>query len=232
MTVNEILGWSPDQFMRLTKPELKEATQILASAGNKRIKRAQAEGFGSASIDAVLKKGKFSTADKSFAQLRNEFTRARAFLQSKTGTLSEIAKFKKESIAALEEASGLKISPSQFDTFWRAYEELRKNDPSIAEKGFKYAVLEQIDSIMKESEDELTVDDIVERLQGKLTDIYEVNQKMTSEAEESATDLGAWLDELPEVPEEKRSRIDHEEEQRRTTGAYRAYQKKARRKRT
>ena len=102
MTVNEILGWSPDQFMRLTKPELKEATQILASAGNKRIKRAQAEGFGSASIDAVLKKGKFSTADKSFAQLRNEFTRARSFLQSKTGTLSEIAKFKKESIAILK----------------------------------------------------------------------------------------------------------------------------------
>lgn len=228
MTVNEILGWSPDQFMRLTKPELKEATQILASAGNKRIKRAQAEGFGSASIDAVLKKGKFSTADKSFAQLRNEFTRARSFLQSKTGTLSEIAKFKKESIAALEEASGLKISPSQFDTFWRAYEELRKNDPSIAEKGFKYAVLEQIDSIMKEHEEDMTVEDIVNELQGKLNDIYETNQMMTSEAEESATDLGAWLDELPEVPEERRSGADEED----TRSAARAAQRKSRRKRT
>ena len=123
MKWQDIVDISPEEFMQLSKEELKARVQILASAGNKRLKRAQEKGFSSPSIEAVLKKGKFSTKDKSFAQLRNEFIRAKQFLQSKTGTLGEFNKFKRHALAQLTKESGIKITPEQFDTFWRAYEE-------------------------------------------------------------------------------------------------------------
>lgn len=227
MKWQDLVDITPEQFMQMGKQELKEATQILASAGNKRLKRAQEKGFTSPSIETVLTKGKFSTKDKSFNELRNEFVRARNFLESKTGTLSEYNKFKRDTIKSLHEKSGIEISQSQFDNFWRAYEELKKNNPAIANKGLKYAVLEEINKLQKDNE-ELDVDTIVFALQGEVDRIYQESQEQQAQAEENASELGEWLDQLPEAP--KTSDYNVFEDENRTRKAYEAYRKKARRR--
>lgn len=188
MTWQEIANMGPDKFNKLSKQDLKSYTQILASTGNKRLKRAQQTGFSSPSIEAVQQKGKFSTAGKNVNQLRNEFMRAKRFLESKTGTLSEFKKFRTESIEALNKAAGIKISPAQFDKFWRAYEELKKQNPSLAAKGLKYAVLEEIDKVQKDNKN-IDVDNIVNTIQNNLNQIYETQQEQTMQAEINASEI-------------------------------------------
>lgn len=225
MRWQDLVNMTPEQFNRMSKSELKAATQILASVGNKRLKRAQTAGFSSPSIEAVLTKGKFSTKDKSFNQLRNEFMRAKQFLQSKTGTLSEMAKFKRESIEKLKAASGISITGDQFDRFWRAYEELKKKNPELAERGLKYEILKEIENKITE-DPEIDVDKIVNSIDTEINFIYEISQEQTMQAEESATDLGDWLDALPEVDISKIRMTDEE----RAKNAYRQFQKRSRRK--
>lgn len=188
MTWQEIADMSPDKFNKLSQSDLKKYTQILASAGNKRLKRAQQQGFTSPSIEAVQQRGKFSTAGKNVNQLRNEFMRAKRFMESKTGTLSEFKKFRSESIQALNEKAGINITPAQFDKFWRAYEELKKQNPSLAAKGLKYAVLEEIDKLQKDDRN-IDVDNIVNTIQNNLNQIYENQQEQTAQAELNAAEI-------------------------------------------
>ena len=226
MKWQDIVDITPQQFSAMNKQELKAATQILASAGNKRLKRAQEQGFSSPSIEAVLAKGKFSTKDKSLNQLRNEFMRAKGFLQSKTGTLAAFNKFKKEAIQSLENKAGIKISPEQFDTFWRSYEELKKGRSEVTTKKLKYLVLEEISEKMKDP-DAVNVEDIVTQIQGEVDKMYEEEEQLTKQAEEQAAELSFW-EELPEAKPVKMEK--RENGKRKDRSAQKAAKSKARRK--
>lgn len=224
MKWQDIVDMSPEEFMQLSKEELKARVQILASVANKRLKRAQEKGFSSPSIDAVLKKGKFSTKDKSFAQLRNEFIRAKQFLKSKTGTMGEFNKFKRKAISELMKKAGIKISSSQFDVFWRSFEELRKQDPEIISKGYKYAVLGEIKELQVKNPN-LSVDEITSDIKERLTDIYRAAKSREILASLNLTELGEFYGSLPEAPKTERSA-----ERESTRAANKAARTKARRK--
>lgn len=181
-TWQSIVNMTPEQFNKLGKQELKGYTQILASAGNKRIKRFQEAGESSPSVEAVLKKGKFSTKDKSFQELRAEFMRAKRFMESKTGSLRAQTKLVGENIEKLKEA-GISISRDQYTNFWRSYEELKKQDPTLASMGLKYAVLENIDKFQKDNEG-VDVDEIVNHIQQNMTTIYERAEELRNDFEQ------------------------------------------------
>lgn len=189
MKWQSIIDMTPEQFNKLSKQELKGYTQILASVGNKRLKRAQEVGFESPSIDAVLKKGKFSTKDKNLNQLRNEFMRVKRFLTSRTGTIQEFNKFRRETIAALKEKEGITITKEQFDEFWRAYEQLKKDKPEVANKGLKYNILTQIDEMQRQK---ISMGEIVEALKKDIDENYRKSQEMTKQAEENASELAMF----------------------------------------
>lgn len=232
MRWQEIVDMTPEQFNSLSLNDLKGYTQILASAGNKRIKRAQEQGFSSPSIDAVLAKGKFSTKDKSMNQMRNEFMRAKRFLESKTGTLGEFKKWRSENIAQLKK-EGIEITPAQFDTFWKAYEELKKNNPEVANKGLKYNILKTIDAYQKE-DPEISVDEIVSKMNEDVESIYEESQAQTAQAEEQAKELDFW-NELDKISQEQEKRSNEKKGAGKATkqdrSASKAARTKARRKR-
>ena len=181
-TWQNIVDMTPEQFNKLSKQELKGYTQILASAGNKRIKRFQEAGETSPSVEAVLKKGKFSTKDKSFQELRAEFMRAKRFMESKTGSLRSEIRLRNENITKLKGA-GIEITKDQYKNFWRAYEQIKKDDPSVASKSLKYAVLENIDKYQK-SNIETNVDDIVNHIQGNMEQIYERAEELRHDFEQ------------------------------------------------
>lgn len=171
-TWQNIVDMTPEQFNKLSKQELRGYTQILASAGNKRIKRMQEAGQSSKSMEAVLQRGKFSTAGKSQSELRAEFMRAKRYLESKTGSLAGAKKVQRETINTLHE-KGINVSSEQYGEFWRIYEELKKNDPTVANKGMMYAVLERIAEYQR---DHMESHEILENMQADLQGIYE-NQK-------------------------------------------------------
>ena len=161
------------EFNKLDKTELKKATQILASAGNKRIKRMQEAGKLSSSAEYVLQRGKFSTEGKTFQQLKNEYMRAKHFLESKTGSLAAMNKLEKKSISALKDAGVTGVNSSNYGEFWRAYEELKRSDPSVANAGMKYLVLQDISDKQREGMD---FNEIVTAVKSDLGDIYEQSQ--------------------------------------------------------
>lgn len=229
MNWQQIVDMTPEQFNSLSKQELKGYTQILASAGNKRLKRAQEADFDSPSIQAVLKRGKFSTKDKSLNQLRNEFMRAKSFLTSKTGTIQAFNKFKRDTIAELAkpEKGGIKITPEQFDVFWRSYEQLKEGKKDIAMKALKYTVLEEINDMMNDS-DNISVEDIVAKLKPEVDKMYEEEQQTTKQAEDIATELDFW-NAIDEVETPKTSRKESRTDENRQ--AAKAARTKARRKR-
>lgn len=173
MRWQDLVNISVDQFNRMNKSELKAATQILASAGNKRIKRMQEAGKVSSSAEYVLKKGKFSTAGKTFQQLKNEFMRAKQFMESKTGSLAAMTKLEKKSISALSEAGVSGVTSENYGQFWRAYEELKRADPQVANAGMKYLVLQEIADKQREG---LSFDEVVAEVRGNLDDIYARSQ--------------------------------------------------------
>lgn len=173
MRWQDLVNISVDEFNRMNKSELKAATQILASAGNKRIKRMQEAGKVSSSAEYVLKKGKFSTAGKTFQQLKNEFMRAKQFMESKTGSLAAMSKLEKKSISALSEAGVSGVTSENYGQFWRAYEELKRADPQVANAGMKYLVLQEIADKQREG---LSFDEVVAEVRGNLDDIYARSQ--------------------------------------------------------
>ena len=173
MRWQDLVDISVDEFNRMNKSELKAATQILASAGNKRIKRMQEAGKVSSSAEYVLKKGKFSTAGKTFQQLKNEFMRAKQFMESKTGSLAAMTKLEKKSISALSEAGVSGVTSENYGEFWRAYEELKRADPQVANAGMKYLVLQEIADKQREG---LSFDEVVAEVRGNLDDIYARSQ--------------------------------------------------------
>ena len=179
----QIVNITPEQFNQLSLKELKGYTQILASAGNKRIKRFKEAGEDSPSVDAVLKKGKFSTKDKSFQQLRAEFMGAKRFMESRTGSLANMTKLRTENIAKLK-AEGISITKDQYKNFWRAYEELKKDDPTVASKNFKYAILENINKYQKDNK-KVNVDDIVNYIKEHKSEIYEQAEEQRNDFEQS-----------------------------------------------
>lgn len=173
MRWQDLVDISVDEFNRMNKSELKAATQILASAGNKRIKRMQEAGKVSSSAEYVLKKGKFSTAGKTFQQLKNEFMRAKQFMESKTGSLAAMTKLEKKSISALSEAGVSGVTSENYGEFWRAYEELKRSDPQVANAGMKYLVLQEIADKQREG---LSFNEVVAEVRGNLDDIYARSQ--------------------------------------------------------
>lgn len=181
MRWQDLVDISIDEFNRLTKSELKEATQVLASAGNKRLKRMQAAGVTSPSAEHVLKRGKFSTEGKTFQQLKNEYMRAKNFLQSRTGGLREMARLRSESMEALEAAGVIGVTAENYGEFWRAYEELKKSDPSVANAKMKYLVLQEIADKQREGKN---FDEIVTETKQQLQDIYEQAQGWVNAFEE------------------------------------------------
>lgn len=160
---------------KLTESELRKITGRLVSAGNKRARRMMAKDVMSPALNILQDTGgMLSTRGKSINQLRAEFKRAKNFLQSETSSLAGYKKVKKETMAQLKK-EGIKISDKEWDVFWRAYEELKKQDPSIAVKGLKYEVLQEISKIMVKGD---SVEDVVNNMAEKMSKIYEEKSRL------------------------------------------------------
>lgn len=174
LSVKKILSMDVSEFNKLNKRDLQKITGRLVSAGNKRLRRAEEAGVTSPAFAFIRDNGGFfSTKDKNINQLRSEFVRAKNFLESETGTIKGAIKFRKESIAALKQ-QGVNISDENFDKVMRAYEGLKRSNPQIKAREFKYAVLQEIEEITEPDTDEET---LMTTINNRIEDIYKKMQR-------------------------------------------------------
>lgn len=171
MSVNDILNMDIDTFNKLGLSDMRKVVGRLVSAGNKRLRSFERAGESSPATRHVAKSGgAFSTKGKDLNALRAEYTRARNFLTSRTGTRVGWKKVKKDTTQALKK-QGVDVSPEQFDDLWTAYEDLKELDPEVATKKLKYAVLTDVSNMLEDKS--ASPDEIATELHSKLDLIYE-----------------------------------------------------------
>lgn len=170
MSVQDILNMDGEAFNKLNESDLRKVTGRLVSAGNKRLRTFEKRGEVSPATRFISNSGgKFSTKGKNLNALRAEFTRARNFMQSQTGTIKGWKQTKNKAINEMKKR-GVDVPPDKFDNFWKIYEKLKELDPNIASKTMKYTVLEQIKDMLIEHDDPAG---ITNRLYNRLEEIYE-----------------------------------------------------------
>lgn len=90
-SIKQILNMSSKKISKMSDAELRKIVVIANSAANKRIKRAEKQGFTSGVIEQAKEYGKFSVKGiENRAQLENAFTRVRGFLGAKTSKVRGI----------------------------------------------------------------------------------------------------------------------------------------------
>ena len=180
-SIQDIINMDIDAFNKLGEKDLRKIVGRLVSAGNKRLRSFKKAGESSPATRYIMKKsgGVFSTLIKdddgttrkrTLAELRTEFTRAKNFLNAKTGTRAGWAKVKRETIASLEK-KGVTITKQQFDDFWEAYEDLKELDKSVALKGLKYDTLKEIANSIDDATK--SPDEIAVGMKEEINKIYE-----------------------------------------------------------
>lgn len=87
MNIEQVMSITPGQLKKMNRDELGRTVSVLASAGNKRLKRMEQAGVETRASKEVLRGGKFSVKDKNVTQLVEEAKRATKFLRSSTGGL-------------------------------------------------------------------------------------------------------------------------------------------------
>ena len=171
MSVQDILNMDINTFNKLNTSDLKKIVGRLVSAGNKRLRSFGRAGESSPATRYVEKSGgAFSTKGKDLNALRAEYTRAKNFLQAKTGTRKGWTKIKRETIKSLRK-QGVEMSEKQFDKVWRAYEDLKELSPEVANRGLKYSVLKDVADMA--TDERKSADEIATSLNENLSRIYE-----------------------------------------------------------
>lgn len=170
-SVKDILNMEYNEFNKLSMSDLRKVTGRLVSAGNKRLRSFEKANESSPAYREVARSGgSFSTKGKDLNALRSEFTRAKNFLQSNTGTIRGWTETKKNTIRELKK-QGVNISENDFNNLWSAYEDLKELSPEVANRALKYSTLSEIANRVKDGN--LSPEEIAQKVNSKLSEIYE-----------------------------------------------------------
>lgn len=171
MSVQDILNMDIETFNKLNTSDLRKVVGRLVSAGNKRLRSFERAGESSPATRHVAKSGgAFSTKGKDLNALRSEFTRAKNFMQAKTGTRKGWKQVRKETIQGLQK-HGVEMNENQFESVWKAYEDLKELSPEVANRGLKYSVLKDVADMVTDTDK--SADEIAMAIHENLSQIYE-----------------------------------------------------------
>lgn len=178
MSVQDILNMDINTFNKLNTSDLRKVVGRLVSAGNKRLRSFERVGESSPATRHVAKSGgAFSTKGKDLNALRAEYTRAKNFMQAKTGTRKGWKQVKNETISSLRK-HGVDITEQQFSDLWKSYEDLKELSPEVANRGLKYSVLKDVADMVTGTDK--SADEIAMVLHENLSKIYEEQAELNN----------------------------------------------------
>ena len=145
--LSQVKDMSINEVMSLSRSELISATRTLTSAANRRLTTMKKKGLKSPSTEYIRKhggrfslrytKGKHKGEYKNVAQLREEFQRAKGFLESETSTIKGFRRWEK-GVADTLAKQGIdynSLSPTQKRRFWQAFAKVEELDEANTLKG-------------------------------------------------------------------------------------------------
>ena len=199
--VDVILDLTPQELMNMSRKDLARNLSIVASAGNKRLKRLEQSNTFSPSAEYVKTHGgKFSVAGKNKNQLMIEFFRMQDFMEAKTSSVRGAKKWQSNVKKSVEDAISKKVQP----TGKKGRQEIKRavdaifNDPEKKAQFWdvysrltnEYDIKEKYKEVWQDIADAMTVDttadtdSVFETLAGDYEALY---------AENAPQDLGQEL---------------------------------------
>ena len=137
-SIESIMDMDISDFLKLEKPQLRQAVSRLADAANKRIKRLETKGLYSPALYEISHSGgKLSTKGKDLMQLRAEFMRATGFLKSEASTIKGATGLISDIQGELRKA-GIEASAADTQEMMKLYNQLADKDPNEKARIFKY----------------------------------------------------------------------------------------------
>lgn len=183
-TTKQLLNIDISDFNRLSQTDLKRIVSRVGNTVNKRISSLEKSNLNTPALSSVLRSGgKISVKDKNINQLRAEFVRAKNFIESETSTKRGYDEFKRDTIRQLNVEGVDEMSDNQFNKLWKVYERLKEMSPEVANKKFKYEIIDRIaDEIVNGGRQSAKT--ITEKIKKELTDIYERQQSDNNDISE------------------------------------------------
>lgn len=172
-------------FQKLNKKELSKIVQQLSRTVNRRFVSLEKQGGISPAYKSLQKSGgRITTKGKDINELRHEYVRAKNFLSLKTSSLKG---FKQVNLELANRLGFSKLSQSQIDRLWEAYNKLDEVHYNDTRKQYGSEQIQQdiINMVVKGS----TPDDIVDTLLNQMTQRYEEQQIADNEIIGNPLDL-------------------------------------------
>ena len=161
-----------DEFLSLSEKELRQATQRLASAANKRIKRLESSKVVSPALIEVNESGgKFSTKNKDELSLQVEFRRITNFLQSQSSTVTGSKNLEKEARRTLQSVYGININLNDFRELINNYKKMMEESPDYQSRRLRYKILKEFNVDL--ADNQMTTKEISDSVVSVLTRYYQ-----------------------------------------------------------
>lgn len=158
--LSKIQNMPLSKLMSLSRTDLETATRALVRESNRRLTVMKNKGLTSPSTEYIRKHGgKFRTTTrsgekKSVTELREEFQRAKGFLESKTSTVKGYREWETKvgETLAKQGIDYMSLTPAQKRRFWQAFSKVEELDRANTLKGsanYKSTVNEVYNAVKK-----------------------------------------------------------------------------------
>lgn len=172
LSIKDIVNMDLSTFNSLTFSDMQKVVGRLVSAVNKRLRRFEKAGINTPATRALEKTGgALSTRGKDIQQLRNEYARARNFLNMETSTQAGFRSVQKRTVETLQ-ARGVDITRSELDELFEVWNDLTELDPTIEQSKDKYSLMQDIANMP----DDMDIDDKILKAKELSTTLYEQQQ--------------------------------------------------------
>ena len=157
MKVSDVLNMPLNKIMSLSREDLATYTRALVRESNKRLTNMKKRGMTTPAT-AFIKKhgGKFSLKtrkgrEKNVAELREEFQRAKGFIESETSTVRGFRSWETKVSDTLKTNAGIdynSLTETQKRRFWQVYAKLEETDQANVYGGnYRTSVREIYDAV-------------------------------------------------------------------------------------
>lgn len=153
MSIEDLTDINPERLMDMSESELDEVVSRLGKEANRRMDRGMKEEYPSPAVAAANRGGEFSTKGKDITGLRNEYARARSFLNNPLSTASGYKDLQRDLRNQLKDA-GYNVKLKDFPHLIDSYRKLTEEDGSVLTRGERYKYMREIGNAMGVSDKE------------------------------------------------------------------------------
>lgn len=183
MKVSDVLNMPLNKIMSMSREDLATYTRALVRESNKRLSNMKKRGITTPAT-AFIKKhgGKFSLKtrkgrQKNMAELREEFQRAKGFIESETSTVRGFRTWETKVADTLKANAGIdynSLTETQKRRFWQVYAKLEETDQANVYGGNYRTSVKEIYDAVKSGLRKKDIDSFVIELN---KNIYESTEK-------------------------------------------------------